>query len=94
MKTKEDVLGKKPIVADKRGKTLYVKRDDALVAMDEWAKQQSAAFLAWHRDKFNEYVAILAAKQPISGKLMEEMDRFEKANTEGRYDIFIEKQKS
>ncbi|HEY3430004.1 MAG TPA: hypothetical protein VGK39_04945 [Cyclobacteriaceae bacterium] len=61
-------------------------------AMDEWAKQQSTAFLAWHTNKFDEYMSILNNNYAIDRNLMEEMKRFEMADNAGRYDIFIENQ--
>jgi len=45
--TKEQVLGKWPIIPNKSGTELYTKRNDALAAMDEYAKQQSLEFDKW-----------------------------------------------
>lgn len=42
--TKEQQLGKYPIVASNDGTVLYVKRSDALKAMQEHAKQQAIEF--------------------------------------------------
>lgn len=89
---KEEILGKRPIVANKSGKELYAKRNDALDAMDEYAKQQAALFFTWHTNKFNEYVAIMASKQPVSGKTWDEINKFENATIDGRYELFIESQ--
>lgn len=36
--TKEEILGKTPIIADKSGDNLYVNRKDALNAMGQWAE--------------------------------------------------------
>jgi hypothetical protein len=42
--TKEQVLGKKPIITNRSGTELYTKRNDALDAIEEFAKQQAIAF--------------------------------------------------
>lgn len=53
--TKEDILGKTPIIADKAGNNLYVNRKYALNAMDEYAKQQAITFAVfrdlYHREE-------------------------------------------
>jgi hypothetical protein len=66
--------------------------DGIYKAMDEYAKQQSAAFLVWHTNKMDEYSAILNSKYAISIKTWDEMNKFEQATNEGRYEMFIEQQ--
>lgn len=38
--TKEECIGKYPIVCNNAGTKLYLERDNVLKAMDEYAKQQ------------------------------------------------------
>lgn len=56
--TKEECIGKNPIIADKGGNNLYVKRSDALKSMDEWAKaygvwlgKQNMSLLMKHKNE-------------------------------------------
>lgn len=46
--TKEEYIGKYPIVCNNAGTKLYLERDDVLKAMDLYAKQQAIAFLKRH----------------------------------------------
>jgi len=45
MKTKDEILGKHPVMCDNQGKAVYVSFSSAMAAMEEYAKQQSIAFI-------------------------------------------------
>jgi hypothetical protein len=42
--TKDEILGKRPVMCDNKGVTVYVSFSNAMDAMDEYAKQQAIAF--------------------------------------------------
>jgi len=46
--TKEQILGKRPTVTNLSLTGLYAKRNDALDAMDEYAKQQATDYCRWY----------------------------------------------
>lgn len=90
--TKEEQLGKFPIVANNDGTRLFVERISALKAMDEYAKQQAIAFDTWKRnnkwsDAMDEgvYIKPIGTHGSIGFK-------FEKASFEYLYGQFIEQQ--
>lgn len=87
--TKEEIL--EPCIQTHR-EVQIVELGDAINCMDEYAKQQAIAFLAWHSNKLMQFEMTMATPQSNGIELWKEMRRFEEATIENRYDLFIEQQ--
>lgn len=46
--TKDEILGKRPVMCDDKGVTVYVSFSSAMEAMEEYAKQQAIAFVKYN----------------------------------------------
>lgn len=88
--TKEEIIGKGKEAWDfSHDRTVVVDRDDALAAMDEYAKQQAIAFLKWG---IQGYIIHPTTDETVCVEGFEHAHpAFEKAAAD-RYDQFIEQQ--
>lgn len=58
-------------------------------SMDEWAKIKATEFFVWHMNKYQEFNTIMANNQPDGIPLWKEMQAFEKATIQERYELFL-----
>lgn len=82
---KDELLGKYPIVANNEGTRLFVERNFALKAMDEYAKQQAIEFDKWK--------CIQGYSVAADGMHFRQQGKYIEPNTsENLYNQFIEQQ--